>query len=188
MNLNKITIILSCSLILITFLFVIFYSSNNRNETLSNENELFLINVCYIPNVIRSYKEVSHIYGRQNCLLFRYVQTSCNSCNDKYLNALLTFQDEIGKDNVWIYSAYPNDRSSKIRLGTELAKFNYRNIPRDSLFIPVHRGKEISYFAWINDSGEIDMVFIPDRDNIRLTQNFFLEVKEKMKKNLFVDD
>ena len=183
MNSNKITVILFCLLVLFTVISIIFYAKDNRHTAISDDGELFMVNVRQIPAVIRNYEQVKHIYGRKNSLIFRYVQTSCNSCNDRYLNALLAFQDEIGKDNVWVYSAYPTDRTSRIRLNTDLVKFNYMNVPRDSLLIPFHKGEEKSYFAWLNDSGEMDMVFFPDKDNVHLTRDFFIEVKEKMQQS-----
>ena len=59
----------------------------------------------------------------------------------------------------------------------KLAKYNYRNIPADSLLTPIYDGEQKSYFAWVNNKEEIDMVFIPYRDNVQLTRNYFLEVK-----------
>ena len=62
-----------------------------------------------------------------------------------------------------------------------MVKFNYRNIPRDSLLIPEYGGEEKSYFAWIDNEGEIEMVFVPDKDKVLQTRKYFLEVKQLIK-------
>ena len=144
------------------------------------ENGVFAINVRHVPEIVRSYENVKDIYGKKGVLFLRFVNTSCNSCYNSQLNALLVFQDEIGKDNVWIFPAYPDDRNSRIQLSSELSKFNYRNIPADSLHIPIYEGEQKSYFGWIGREGDIEMVFIPNRSNDSHTCLFFLEVKKKL--------
>jgi hypothetical protein len=180
MNSNKSLVGLFCCLTLFAIMSAVSCSGSNHQESLSSNNELFMTNIRCIPGVIRSYESIKNIYGRKNTLFFRYVNTSCSSCTDIYLNEILSFQEEIGKDNVWIFPAYPNDRMSRIRLSADLEKFNYKNIPRDSLIIPMHEGEEKSYFAWINNEGEIDMVFFPDKGKALLTRDYFLEVKRKL--------
>ena len=91
---------------------------------------------------------------------------------------ILSFQEEIGKEHIWVFPAYPDNRNSRIQLSNELAKYNYRNIPADSLLVPTYEGEQKSYFAWINGEGEIDMVFVPDRSNVHHTRQYFLEVKK----------
>ena len=160
---------------------------NNSTSTLSyvsdnTNDEVLLINVQWAPEIIRSYESIKDIYSNKNILFFRYANNSCNTCLDSQLKELLAFQEEIGKVYVWVYPAYPNDRNSMIRLSSELAKYNYRNIPADSLLIPTYEGEKKSYFSWINSDGEIDMVFVPDRDNVHHTRQYFLEVKRIIQK------
>jgi len=135
-------------------------------------------NIRCTPEVVRSYEKVKDVYGRKNTLIFRYISASCSSCTDSHLEEILAFQEETGKDNVWIYPAYPNDRKSRIVLNSDLAKFNYRNIPADSLLIPTIDGEEKSYFAWINNEGDIGMIFFPDRLRIQQTRMYLQEVKK----------
>ena len=131
------------------------------------------------PEIVRSFEKVKDIYGKKNTLFFRYSENSCSSCINYYLAEILVLQEEIGKDNVWIFPSYPDDRGSRIQLSNELAKYNYQNIPADSLLIPTYGGEQKSYFVWMNNEGEIDMVFVPDENNLQYLYNFFLEVKKK---------
>ena len=181
MSLNKSLIITFCVLTLLVIVTVI---NLNRSKSVSSsdyenkDDEALMMNISHVPEIVRSYEKVKDIYGKKNILIFRFVSTTCNICKYNQLNELLIFQDEIGKENVWVFPAYPDDRNSRIQLSAELAKFNYRNIPADSLIIPAYEGEQKSYFAWINNEGEIDRVFIPDRSNVLLTRKYFLEVKK----------
>ena len=181
MSLNKALVVVFCILSLLVAVTVI---NLDRSKSASSyvfeytDDEALMINIRLAPEIIRSYERVKDVYGKKNFLFFRYVSNSCNSCLDNQLNELLTFQEEIGKEHVWIFPAYPNDRNSMISLSAELARYNYRNIPADSLLIPNYDGEQKSYFAWINSEGDIEMVFVPDRSNVHHTRQFFLEVKK----------
>jgi len=178
MNSNKLLIIFSCFLLILVIVSAFNHSKSNRYEYVSTDNELLMNNIRCTPEIVRSYEKVKDVYGRKNTLILRYVNNACGSCIDSYLNEILTFQEETGKDNVWIYPAYPNDRRSRIQLGAALGKFNYQNIPADSLLIPTVDGEEKSYFAWINNEGDIEMVFFPDRLRIQQTRMYLQEVKK----------
>ena len=183
MSLNKALVVVFCILSLLAVVTVI---NLNRSKSASSyvfeytDDEALMTNICLAPEIIRSYERVKDVYGKKNTLFFRYVNNTCNSCLDSQLNELSTFQEEIGKEYVWIFPAYPDDRNSRIRLNAELARYNYRNIPADSLLIPNDAGEQKSYFAWINSEGEIDMVFIPNRSDVRHTCQYFLEIKKKI--------
>ena len=179
MNLNKALNILAVFLFFTSGISSHSCSNQNQNHECSpDDNELLFSNIYCIPDIIRSYENIKIKYGRNNILFFRYVNSSCNVCRDKILKELLLFQEEIGKENVWIFPAYPDDRKSRILLSADLEKFNYVNIHRDSLYIPIYDGEEKSYFAWINNDGEIDMVFFPDKDKAQYTKKYFFEVRK----------
>jgi len=184
MNLNKALIILFCLLSVLVVVTIINIDSSKSPMSIGHnyfDDDMFIKNIFLVPEIVRSYERSKGIYRQNNILFFRFVNNSCNSCLDSQLNELLLFQEELGKDRIWVYPAYPDDRNSRIQLASELAKFNYRNIPADSLLIPTYEGEKRSYFAWINDEGEMDMVFIPDRSNVFYTRQFFIEVKKKMR-------
>jgi len=182
MNLNRALIISFGFLTLLVAVTIINVSKRKQVKYVIADNEALVSNVHLIPEIICSYDKVKNIYGKKNVLFFRYVQTSCSTCFDSQLNELLTFQEEIGKEHIWIFPAYPDDRGSRIQLSNELEKYNYRNIPADSLLIPVYDGEPKSYFAWLNDEGEIGMVFVPDRNNVHHTRQYFLEIKRIIQK------
>ena len=183
MSINKalIAVFSILSLFVVVTIFNLNYSkitSLPANEYI--DDEALITSVVCVPEIVRSYDRVKEVYGRKNILFFRYIIYSCSSCLDSQLNELLSFQEEIGKEYVWVFPAYPDDRNSRIRLSADLAKFNYLNIPTDSLLIPMHEREQKSYFAWIDSEGTMDMVFVPDRSNVHQTRQFFLEVKKRL--------
>ena len=182
MSLNKALVVGFCVLNLLVVV-TVFNLNRSKSAPLlvhDTDDEALLLNICLTPEIVRSYEKVKDVYGQKNTMVFRFVSSSCNSCLDSQLNALLTFQEEIGKAHIWVFPAYPDDRNSMIRLSAELAKFKYRNIPADSLLIPTYEGELRSYFAWIDSNGDMAMVFVPDRSNVRYTRQFFLEVKRRI--------
>ena len=139
MNLNKTLLILFSLLILflaITFVQII-RAKNNQIEYMCTDtyDEIFITNSHCVPEIIRSYEKIKGTYSKKNILFFRYGKNTCNYCIYKYLTEILALQEEIGRDYIWIFPAYPNDRGHKIQLSNELAKYNYCNIPADSLLI-----------------------------------------------------
>ena len=177
MNKNLILIGLCCFLALLVVISGVNNSKNNRYEHTSTENVFLMMNISCIPEIIQSFEMVKDTYGRKNTLFLRYGNAWFD---DNLLDELLALQEEIGKERVWIFPAFPNDRNSRIQLQSELAKFNYRNIPADSLLIPVYEGEKKSYFTWMNNKGEIDVVFLPDKNKFQHTYKFFMEVKRQL--------
>ena len=184
MSLNKALVVVLCILGLLVVVTVINLNRPKIASFSTNEysdGEVFITNLVNVPKIVRSCDRVKELYGRKNILFFRYIINSCSSCLDSQLNELLSFQEEIGKEHIWVFPAYPDDRNSKIQLSADLAKFNYQNISADSLLRPIYGGNKKSYFAWINSEGVVDMAFVPDKSNVYHTRQFFIEVKNKLK-------
>ena len=182
MNSNKVLIFLYGLLFLLLVITIVRFNrlKSAGIEDKDAENEIPATNILFESEVVGSYEKVKDLYGKKNILFFRYPQSSCSSCINSYLAEILAFQEEIGKDKIWIFPAFPDDRGSRIQLSNELAKCNYMNIPADSLLIPIYEGEQKSYFAWIDNEGEIDMVFFPEKDKLHLIREYFLEVKKKI--------
>ena len=177
MSLNKALVISFVILILLVVVTAVYFSKQNQVKYVFADSEVLMTNIHHVPEILRSYEKVKGVYDKKNTLIFRYAPTSCSSCLDNQLYELLLLQEEIGRDHIWIYPAYPDDRNSRIRLINELAKYNYRNIPADSLLVPICHGEQKSYFAWLNNEGEIDFIFIPERDNVYYTRKYFHYIK-----------
>jgi len=189
MNLNK-ALIITCGILGLLVVVTVINLNRSKSAPLAvynyTDDEALLMNMHCIPEIVNSYERVKDVYGKKNTLFFRFTNNTCSSCLVSQLNEVLTLQEEIGKERVLIFSAYPDDRNSKIQMNAELAKYNYRNIPVDSLLIPTYQGEQKSYFGWMNSDGEIEMVFVPDKSNVRLTRLYFLEVKKKI--NMLADN
>jgi hypothetical protein len=118
----------------------------------------------------------------RSVLIYRYSDAMCETCVFEDLTELQTFQETIGKDNILVLSAYPNDRNGRIRAANELAYFNHRNISMDSLIVPMSETDgHKRYFALINEKGDIEMAFFPRRGKPELTRMYFKEIGKRLK-------
>jgi len=184
MNINRVLFIL-CSILVVLAVLTVFHfnhSKSARIEYVYADDDVLITNVIYTLEIVRSYESVKEFYCKNNILFFRYAHNTCSNCIFNYLVETLALQEEIGKEHVWIFPAYPEDRSSRLQLNSELSKFNFRNIPTDSLFVPTYNGEQKPYFGLLNKEGKIEMVFIPDINNKLYTQKFFREVKSLFSK------
>ena len=184
MNINKILtglFILLLLFVAVTTVIRFNFFNDSRVEIVIADDEVLMENVRFVPEIVRSYETVKEALGLKDILFFRYDKHSCKNCIETYLLELFELQEEIGKEYIWIFPAFPDDRASDIQLSNELAKYNYRNIPADSLLVPTIESEKRSYFAWLNSDGEIDMVFIPDIQKKQYNLKFYHEVKKKIK-------
>ena len=184
MNLNNALVVAVSVLVLLVVATIINFSRSKSlpRDFVSIDADIVMTNVVCVPEIIYSYESVKEIYGKKNTLFFRYVPSVCSPCLDSQLNEILALQEVIGKDNIWILSSFPDDRNSKIRLNSELSNFNYKNIPADSLLIPICNGKQRSYFIYVNNLGNVYIVFLPDEGNGKYTRDFLLEVRKRLNK------
>jgi hypothetical protein len=112
-------------------------------------------------------------------LIYRYSKNVCPSCIMKDLSDLSDIQSIIGKDKVLVLPAFGNTRNDRVILANELSAFNYKNIPNELLVIPYDSVFMIRpYFAIINQKGNIEMIFFPRRNNRKLTDVYFSEIKK----------
>ena len=184
MNINKVLtglFVFLFLLVAVTTVIRLNFFNDSCVEIVIADDEVLMENVRFAPEIVRSYETVKEVYGLRNILFFRYDKQACKSCIEVYLSELFALQEEIGKEHVWIFPAFPDDRGSGIQLSNELAKYNYRNIPTDSLIIPTIESEKRSYFAWLNSEGEIDMIFIPDFQKKQYNLKFYQEVTKKVK-------
>jgi hypothetical protein len=112
-------------------------------------------------------------------LIYRYSKNVCPNCIIKDLNELTNIQSIIGKDKVLVLPAFDNVRSDRVIMANELSNFNYKNIPNELLVIPYDSMFMIRpYFAIINQTENIEMIFFPQRNNQKLTDVYFSEIRK----------
>jgi hypothetical protein len=132
--------------------------------------------------VYNKFKHNVIINEKYPVLIYRYSNAMCQSCIFEDIIELKNFQKTIGKDNILVLPDYPKDRGSIIQLKNELADFRYKNIPSDSLIIPVNNIEGYQrYFAVVNKYGNIEMVFFPKRNCPELTKMYFTEIAKRLK-------
>ena len=117
--------------------------------------------------------------NKTSVLVYRFSKYMCKSCIQEDLQEIELFQEEIGKGKILLLPAYPDSREGRIELTNVLAKFNYVNIPIDSMLIPSQDGDYMQrYFAVIDKDGNLSMVFFPRREEVNLTRHYLSEVKK----------
>ena len=113
-------------------------------------------------------------------LIYRFAKDMCAVCVHEDLYEIEQFQQEVGKDKIVLLPTYPDGRMGMIELTNMLAtKFNYLNVPFDTLLIPHLEDNYLRrYFAVIDRDGNLTMVFFPHKDETHLTRLYFSEVKK----------
>jgi len=165
----------------------------SRNRILTLESQLKLSGYQWIEylglysQVYGSYiknKESIHAStgNKTSVLIYRYSKFMCNSCFLEDLQEIERLQKEVGKQKILVLPAYPDNREGRIELSKVLSKFNYVNIPLDTLIIPSISTEIMQrYFALIDKEGNLSMVFFPLRGETDLTRFYFSEVKSILK-------
>ena len=60
-------------------------------------------------------------------MVYRYSDAICEKCVSEDLELLDSFQNVIGRNHVFIYTSFPENRNNKLRLRNELFGFTYKN-------------------------------------------------------------
>jgi len=157
-----------------------------KPNTHSNTNSLGYIQGILMEQI----KYQSEVYYNHNLystrlnddtvtvLIYRYSPDICSSCYQEDLLELKEFQKNEKKVVTLILPAYPvTNRSNLMKIEKETQGFKYKNIPSDSLSLPLNMlYEEKRYFAVINEQGRIGMVFFPVTDHLYLTRRYLQEV------------
>jgi hypothetical protein len=145
---------------------------------------ILLEHIEYLPEVYRAHENYAGQLQNDSCvLIFRYSSNMCVSCYQDDLMDLREFIKVMGRHTVLVLPAYPfGDRKSRTRMNSETNGLSCRNIPADSLALPVHETEgEMRYFAVADARGRIGMVFFPQAGRPGITQAYFREVKKRIK-------
>ena len=87
-------------------------------------NDHLLENLEYIPFVLSNIKRNNDMEKK---LVYRYSDAICEKCVSEDLELLDSFQNVIGRNHVFIYTSFPENRNNKLRLRSELFGFTYKN-------------------------------------------------------------
>ncbi len=141
---------------------------------------ILMEHIEYLPGVYRAHENYAGQLQNDTCavLIYRYSQNTCAPCFLEDLSDLGEFCKTIGRDNVMVLPAYPsNDRNSRMKMNSEINGLEYRNIPADSLALPIHKSEgEKRYFAVLDAQGRVGMVFFPVKGRQDLTRRYFREI------------
>ena len=155
-----------------------------EGHLMESENNRIAYLKLYSPVYISYFNNKSSIRektgSKSSVLIYRFSKHMCAVCVQEDLYEIEQFQKDIGKEKILLLPDYPDDRMGMIELTGVLAeKFNYVNIPSDTLLIPSNEDNNLlRYFAVIDNEGNLTMVFFPRKDETNLTRLYFSEVKK----------
>jgi hypothetical protein len=110
-------------------------------------------------------------------LIYRYSLDMCFSCILEDLSELYNCQKIIGENGIMVLPAFENTRDNRTRVMNDLEHFHFRNIPFDSLLIPLDSDKiRRRYFAVINKNENIEMIFFSESSDKKRTKAYLDEV------------
>ena len=133
--------------------------------------------------MLQEQNERDSMFGKFPVLMYSFTQFICDDCIQAELDALKNLQNEIGKERILVLPIYDDTRNNRIKLLNMLQRFNYKTIQTDG-FKTLTNCNEMElkrFFAFINKEGTISMIFLPESSNPQLTQNYFSEIKKKLK-------
>lgn len=153
------------------------HSAAHSDELLQN---VLMEHIEYLPQVYRAHENYAEQLHNDTCavLIYRYSSGMCTPCYRDDLMDLKEFVETIGRDRVLVLPAYPsNDRRSRMQVNSVTNGLRYKNIPADSLALPLHESEgEMRYFAVADAQGRVDMVFFPVKGHQNLTRRYLHEV------------
>lgn len=117
----------------------------------------------------------------KHCLIYRFAEDMCDGCIRQDLEELNSFQQEMGKQYLYILPCYDYKRENDILLSNLLNKFNYRNTSDSIIIFPIHEktGEFARYIAYIDEDGKISSIFYPIKNKQSLTRLYLSSVKNK---------
>ena len=158
-------------------------SCNNRDamkENLASNNYDSIFYHHALTNHIKHSRQVKDVYlkgvNKSNLLIYRYCDETCDKCIEEDLQALLKFQEEIGKEFILVVPSFPESRNIKIRLHNELKDFNYIK-KKEDMPIDENTGLAMRFFIFYG------YIFFPTKGIQGLTQTFFKVISEEILKS-----
>lgn len=107
-------------------------------------------------------------------LIYTYPEKECITCVHEDLMQIRLFQQKVGKEKICIFSLFSENRNNIIRLNSELYFCNHKNISTLS-------NMRQRFFALINKNGNIEKVFIPQKNMPELLERYFYYIENILK-------
>ena len=161
-----------------------------EGQLLESDNNRIARVKLYAPVYIHYLNNKSYIRektgSKSSILIYRFSKNMCDVCVQEDLHEIEQFQKDIGKEKIVLLPDYPDERKGMIELTNVLSsKFNYVNIPIETLLIPANEDSHLHrYFAVIDDDGNLTMLFFPRTGETDLTRLYLSEVKKALQEQM----
>ncbi|MDR2040316.1 MAG: hypothetical protein LBQ60_20560 [Bacteroidales bacterium] len=178
-NKRLFVVIVALSATIICFGLGVMIKPRTTAQPAESLQSILMEHIEYSPEVYRAHENYAgQLYNDTIMLIYRYSSRMCTPCYQDDLIDLKEFIEIICRNVVLVLPAYPsNDRRSHIRINSETQGLKYRNIPPDSLALPIHADEgEKRYFAIMDTQGHVGMVFFPEKGRQDLTRRYFREI------------
>jgi hypothetical protein len=124
---------------------------------------------------------IEYMGGKTSLLIYRYAKNMCNTCIVEDLEELSCFQKKAGSEHVCILPAYGTDKYDNVILTNELHNFEFKNIPLDVMAVPLDSNMIMRrYFGYVDNKGNLSMVFFPTKDHVNQTRSYLSEINKKI--------
>jgi len=111
-------------------------------------------------------------------LIYRYSNANCSNCVVEDLSELNIFQEEVGKNHIFILPSFEENQRNNKMFASQLANFTYKNMPASLLAFPKdENGFAYRYFALIDNKGNIGEILFPQRGHADVTKAYLVRVK-----------
>ena len=168
-------------LIILSIIIKIVYDISKKKSFVSTKDSFqiennFMENLTLSYDVSQSYKNnkelINSFFNKKAVVIYRFEMGMCNSCIQDDLQALKEFQKNNGSDRIMVLPLFENNRNNLIAVKSYLSDLPFVYIPESNLIIP--QNEELltkCYFAYIDDFGDIEMIYFPASSENRLSQN-----------------
>lgn len=154
----------------------------NREEIDSLQSIAFFIKESLLNQVHLSGNEMQNLatYIKNNTdikerplLLYRYSLTMCETCYNLDIDALSKYYSHFDKNRILILPAFDNTRDNRINVQNSLKEFNFINIGKDTIPIPIDKDKITHrFFAILDSCNFIHHIYFPSKSCPDMTYTY----------------
>ena len=132
----------------------IFWIKNAVLHQVHFSNQIIRIPYKYINDSI--------VITKKRRLIYRYSTNMCETCIEKDLNILRTYQDKIDFNNIILLVSFPKNRDNFIKVNSLSRDFTYLPVKEEEF--PIPQGTDSipqRFFAILSEKGTLEYIYYP---------------------------
>lgn len=120
---------------------------------------------------------VSSLIGNETVLFFRFRETNCDLCVNKFMELLKNVSDKFPPRHFVVLCSYDNIHECKTFIRKNNLNINIFNV-KVLVDLPMEKRND-PYFFILNSDLKVQNVFIPNKNNIDNMNDYMIYIKEK---------